>query len=200
MKLYQILLSYLFVISSLLYSYDDTQINHASIYNTSSTSPAIYNQGGESTPISSPDKPNGKLDDLDVQDDLPIDIQVVPLILAAQDDNYVKIKELLNHELQYPDFDINAQDHEGKTALHYAAFHNNDQIAQLLLDSGIDINISDNEGLTALHIAADQNAFDVAQLLVNAGADLHKQTNELVKTPFDYAHNDRMKKIIEPMD
>lgn len=49
--------------------------------------------------------------------------------------------------------DINNDDEEGLTPLHYAARYNHFAIVQLLVQNGADVNIEDHEGLTPLHYA-----------------------------------------------
>lgn len=52
----------------------------------------------------------------------------------------------------YPDFNINHQDENGNTLLHYCYNNNqigNDKLKQKLIDYGIDVNIKNNDGLKA---------------------------------------------------
>lgn len=50
--------------------------------------------------------------------------------------------------------DINAKNHNGKTALHLSAKYDEDLVMKLLLQNGIDLNSTDHSGNTALHIAS----------------------------------------------
>ncbi|KAL8969561.1 MAG: hypothetical protein Q9183_001945, partial [Haloplaca sp. 2 TL-2023] len=52
---------------------------------------------------------------------------------------------------------IDAEDHNGRTALHYAAAANNPRAMQILLTHGADINARDNFGATALHYAVEDH-------------------------------------------
>ena len=55
------------------------------------------------------------------------------------------IKSLLTHGV-----DINAPDAEGKAPLHTAAWHNNAETAQLLIDLGAKLEAKDQDGMTPL--------------------------------------------------
>ena len=70
---------------------------------------------------------------------------------------------------------LEARDGERSTALHWAAWKNQVEIARALLEAGADVNaVSENLhwGTTPLHAAAHGNQKAVAGLLINAGADL----------------------------
>ncbi|XP_053156215.1 ankyrin repeat domain-containing protein 55 isoform X2 [Hemicordylus capensis] len=70
---------------------------------------------------------------------------------AATADPSVRLLSVL---LQQSDLsEINHQDHEGMTSLHWAAFHNRPQHVQILLQKGADPTLVDKDFKTALHWA-----------------------------------------------
>src|SRR5205823_1253148 len=74
--------------------------------------------------------------------------------------------------------DINAQDDEGKTALHWAAKQGYEKIVQLLIAEGANIDAQDDEGKTALHWAAKQGYEKIVQLLITVGANVMLKSND----------------------
>lgn len=64
---------------------------------------------------------------------------------------------------------LNHQNNEGKTALHYAVKHEQPSMIQNLLDHGVDCNIKDNSGKTALDYAREWKRTDLYDLLENYG-------------------------------
>lgn len=62
---------------------------------------------------------------------------------------------------------------DGFTPLHYAAFFNQPQIAQLLMANASDVNaVADNESrVRPLHRAAASRAFEVVQIILAGGSD-----------------------------
>ena len=77
--------------------------------------------------------------------------------------------------------DINAQDNEGQTPLHYAL--NSDQkgkseCIEILLQHNLDINVKDNNGMTPMHLAASRRAVRSLQLLIEHGADFSLDNKE----------------------
>lgn len=61
--------------------------------------------------------------------------------------------------------------HKGNSPLHWAAFGDSLDVAELLLDRGADIHGARSEGPTPLHLAALGNATNTARLLMDRGAD-----------------------------
>jgi ankyrin repeat protein len=82
--------------------------------------------------------------------------------------------------------DVNMQDDEGRTPLHYAAAHNNTRIAQLLVDSKADLEKVDSKNNTALHYACGYGRLDVVDILLRGGASVSAE-NENGKKPLDLA-------------
>jgi len=66
---------------------------------------------------------------------------------------------------------VNHPVHKGLRPLHYAAYENAVEVAELLIDKGqAKVNISDDVGYTPLHIAAKNGNLDVLNLLIDKGA------------------------------
>lgn len=78
--------------------------------------------------------------------------------------------------------DVNSRHGNGATILHWAAHHDELEIATLLVESGADINITDDNGATPLWIATYNSNYDMASMLLNADADPNKQL-ETGETP-----------------
>ncbi|MDG7055767.1 MAG: ankyrin repeat domain-containing protein [Wolbachia endosymbiont of Menacanthus eurysternus] len=57
--------------------------------------------------------------------------------------------------------EINAKDSQGRTALHYAAYFNNTDMVELLLDAGAKTNIKDNNGKKPLSFAKNKEIIDL---------------------------------------
>jgi len=100
------------------------------------------------------------------------DVEVVPredgLFFNVKIDGNGKVAALLLKA----GADVDAQNAEGYTPLHYAAHYNASNVAALLLKAGADIEAKDARGYTPLHGAAHYNAGNSAALLLKAGADI----------------------------
>ena len=72
---------------------------------------------------------------------------------------------------------VDWQNNNGWTALHWCAYNNHSRILGLLIDAGVDVNIQDNDGWAALHWCAFMNQPDIARMLIDAGADVNIQQN-----------------------
>lgn len=88
------------------------------------------------------------------------------LIAAASRNNSDLVKLLLDHN-----WDVNARDDNGETALHMAAEYNHPSIMELLIGRGADCNSRNNREETPLHQATRSGKVSI-QLLLNAGADI----------------------------
>jgi len=82
--------------------------------------------------------------------------------------------------------DVNAPDHQGRTALHETAREHDLSGAQWLLDHGADALASDAAGETPLHFAAGSGDTQLASLLLAHGADIHREDNSGV-SPIELA-------------
>ncbi|WP_375319328.1 ankyrin repeat domain-containing protein [Candidatus Tisiphia endosymbiont of Oplodontha viridula] len=67
---------------------------------------------------------------------------------------------------------VNNQDENGNTALHYAVKYNRLSIAKILLEWGADTNIANNNGMAPLTISTIQNDSDCMKLLLENNAKI----------------------------
>lgn len=172
---------------------------HSSIYNTASSSNAIYNSYNLFTQDSAfSGELNGIQDNLDVEQFATQSstqnnrghsaLQTAILSNASTTD----IEKLLQQNDGFVDF----QDRDGRTALHYAALYNNLPIVELLLQSGANTNISDHQGWTPLMVAVNANSFTTIHLLLQYQAQC-SIVNFEDKKAIDYAHNNRIVLILK---
>lgn len=85
---------------------------------------------------------------------------------------------------------VNNQDSQGQTALHYIAVYKNDlDIAKSIIQHGADIKLKDKYGNTALWTAVfnARGEYDFVKLLLENKADM-KSVNTAGKTPYDLAY------------
>lgn len=96
--------------------------------------------------------------------------------------------EILNY-LLYCNININKQDDEGKTPLHYSLDHNNYELTKLLLNTkGIEKDIKDQYGNNAMWVAvfnADGD-YDIVKFLKEYGIDSTSKNNS-DRSPLDLA-------------
>ena len=82
--------------------------------------------------------------------------------------------------------DVNVQDFDGCTPLHWAAMEGHKKIAELLIANGADVNLKNMDGNTPLQYAAMAGQIGIAKLLLIKEADLNtKNIND--KRPLDVA-------------
>jgi ankyrin repeat protein len=67
--------------------------------------------------------------------------------------------------------DVNARQPDGATALHWASFRDDAEIAELLLAAGADVNVANDLGATPLWLAADNGSAAMVERLLAAGAE-----------------------------
>jgi ankyrin repeat protein len=108
---------------------------------------------------------------------MTVDQDLTPLMVAARDEEYETVKELLRENA-----DVAARDQEGWTAATYAALNHDATIIKALIAEGADLNSKDNQGMTPLmHVASDGQA-SVAEFLGRLG-DPHKGDYRLARWP-----------------
>ena len=71
--------------------------------------------------------------------------------------------------------DVNAQQADGATALHWAAYHGDAKLAERLLKAGAKPGLANNNGATPLWLAATPGDAAVIQALLKGGADANEQ-------------------------
>lgn len=99
-------------------------------------------------------------------------------LTAARYDQVDRMWELIQDGV-----DVNAREHGGLTALHYAALRNNPDTLSLLLGAGADIDArSERSGSTPLHYAAEYGLLEAVQYLIRTGCDMTAR-NKDGKTP-----------------
>ena len=74
--------------------------------------------------------------------------------------------------------DINFQNENGWSALHYACDEGNLKIVEILIKSKINLNLITNEKKTSLHLSVIRGYFDISKLLIENGANINCLDNE----------------------
>ncbi len=96
------------------------------------------------------------------------------LSLAKDADRAYYVQELLNT----PGVNIHAKDHDGFTALHWAAWSGMPHSAAMLIKAGLDINEKEGNGYTPLMLAAMRGDDTVVKMLLQLGADTAATNND----------------------
>lgn len=75
--------------------------------------------------------------------------------------------------------DVNATDHQGFSALHFAAFCDNEVAAKMLLDAGANISSKDTQGNTPIWRSVMKNGIESRcyNVLLSYGADVNEKNN-----------------------
>ncbi len=89
-----------------------------------------------------------------------------PIIEAARGQNGDAVRTLINEGA-----DVNARQPDGATALHWAAYRDDHEIAELLIDAGANVTAANELGATPLWLAADNGSARMVKRLLDAGAD-----------------------------
>jgi ankyrin repeat protein len=71
--------------------------------------------------------------------------------------------------------DVNLGQADGATALHWAAYHGNADLAELLLEAGADVSAANRNGSTPMWLAANQGHARMIETLLEGGADANEQ-------------------------
>uniref|UniRef100_A0A8D9AKU2 Ankyrin repeat protein RF_0381 n=1 Tax=Cacopsylla melanoneura TaxID=428564 RepID=A0A8D9AKU2_9HEMI len=82
--------------------------------------------------------------------------------------------------------DLDHQDTNGLTALHYATDLGHIEVVQFLINAGCRVDVGEIENLTALHLAAARGRTELVQLLIRAGANVNRKTSDK-SSPLHYA-------------
>ena len=91
---------------------------------------------------------------------------------AAMDGNLEKVRSLLRQNV-----DLNAAQNDGMTALHWAVYKADINIAQILILAGADLQVGTRIGsMTPLSFAARNGDNSMIELLLKAGADTELRT------------------------
>jgi ankyrin repeat protein len=85
---------------------------------------------------------------------------------AAETHDWPAVRALLK---QHPD--VNAPQVDGMTALHWAAYHDDQEIVDLLVRAGANVNAVNRYGVTPLSLACTNGNGEAIDLLLKAGAD-----------------------------
>ncbi len=119
-------------------------------------------------------------------------VQAGSLHEAVYDRDFESVKSLLKKGA-----DINQVGlYRDGSALHLAARSGQQEIAQLLIDSGATVDIRDLSDYTPLHNAAWNGNLDMVKLLLNAGADITAR-NYSGLTPLACAYRNNQIEVIE---
>ncbi|MCB9229507.1 MAG: ankyrin repeat domain-containing protein [Deltaproteobacteria bacterium] len=105
------------------------------------------------------------------------------LVSAVKNGNLEAVESLLNNGV---DVDVNANDENNATPLHWAAMNGHTAVAGLLIEKGADVNAAGDGSWTPLHLAAVEGHKDVAELLIAAGTDVNAVNND-GDTPLHWA-------------
>jgi len=112
------------------------------------------------------------------------DTNTTALISASQAGNTQTVLDIINN-LNTP-IDINEQDSEGATALHYAALNGHLEIVKHLIEHNAKVNIKTQEGRTPLHCATFGSHVNIVTYLLNRQADI-KETDSRGRTAMHIA-------------
>lgn len=121
------------------------------------------------------------------------------LIIATKNLDFEKIRKLSVQD----DFskNINFQDHEGMTALMYAAKRGDLFLVQLYMENDADINIQDREGMTALMYAVDKMNKAVIEELLKYKPNLSLKNREgnSAKDFINFIENDNFRRLVQEL-
>ena len=119
-------------------------------------------------------------------------VQAGSLHEAVYDRDFESVKSLLKKGADINQIGL----YRDGSALHLAARSGQQEIAQLLIDSGATVDIRDLSDYTPLHNAAWNGNLDIVKLLLNAGADITAR-NYSGLTPLACAYRNNQIEVIE---
>ena len=96
------------------------------------------------------------------------------LLLISKKGDKEKLLELLCSN----QVNINFQDDNGWSAMHFACDEGNLKIVEILIKSKIDLNLRTSDKKTALHFSVLRGYFDISKLLIENGASINIRDNE----------------------
>ena len=85
---------------------------------------------------------------------------------AARHADWAAVRTLLEEGV-----DVNAREGDGSTALHWASYWDNREVAALLIRAGIEIDAANDLGVTPLWAACENGSSAMVETLLGAGAD-----------------------------
>ena len=98
----------------------------------------------------------------------------IELLIYSKKGYKEKILEIISHK----NVDINYQNENGWTALHYACDEGNLKIAEILIKDHCNVNMKNNDKKTPLHYSVTRGYFDITKLLIENGGDVNCVDNE----------------------
>jgi len=105
-----------------------------------------------------------------------------PLTASVNQGNIDIIKLLIKN-----DVDINTQEEDGSSALHYAVQSGNTNVIKLLIDNNISLNLKDKDGETPIFIAMERGLVKTTNLLIEKGAEIFSVENKENSNPITHA-------------
>ena len=89
-------------------------------------------------------------------------------------------------------YDVNAKDFAGETALGYATWKRHKDVVELLLEHGPDVNVKDEDGKTALDYAKEKNNKEIVKYLEQANKkDVQSTSSQSQKKSTDFQEERR---------
>jgi ankyrin repeat protein len=117
----------------------------------------------------------------------------ITIHIAAYIGDLEKVKSFIGNGTN-----VNAENIDGRTPLHWAAKRGNSGIAKLLLANGADPNIRDrSDGAAPLHLAVEEGNKDLSELLVKYGANVNAKYKKINLTPLQIAASYGLKELAE---
>ena len=89
-----------------------------------------------------------------------------PIVAAARSSDWSAVRALITQKA-----DVNARAADGSTALLWASYRDNLQVAELLIRGGASVDAANDLGVTALWAAAENGSTAMVDLLLGAGAN-----------------------------
>ncbi|BBI16702.1 ankyrin repeat domain-containing protein [Neochlamydia sp. S13] len=120
--------------------------------------------------------------------ELQKDLKVTDLFIASQLGAIDYLKQEISKKWRWgrKDF-VNTPSQVGFAPLHYAAYHNQREAMQLLIDKGADLTLKDSEGYLPLHWAAEKGHDEIVQLLIHHKPSTINAKGRLNRTPLHRA-------------